>query len=179
MKLIIASAQPGEKPTDRLLLGDQGVTWASPTQDWGDPNVGAACCRCFQNHRTKDFWLVVSTHLKNISQNGNLPQIGVKIKNLWNHHLDFVGVFGWCPTVTSILMLQILIDVDTKLPLTLHAFCFCCRVKFNVHGVTSTKQNNCGCFGDTPPKNEHSPWKVVVGRRFLSFWEGDFSGANC
>ena len=27
------------------------------------------------------FWLVVSTHLKNISQLGNLPQIGVKIKN--------------------------------------------------------------------------------------------------
>jgi len=25
---------------------------------------------------------VVSTHLKNISQNGNLPQIGVKIKNI-------------------------------------------------------------------------------------------------
>ena len=33
-------------------------------------------------------WLVVSTHLKNISQNGNLPQIGVKIKHIWNHHLD-------------------------------------------------------------------------------------------
>ena len=32
------------------------------------------------------FWLVVSTPLKNISQNGNLPQIGVKIKNIWNHH---------------------------------------------------------------------------------------------
>ena len=32
------------------------------------------------------YWLVVSTHLKNISQNGNLPQIGVKIKNVWNHH---------------------------------------------------------------------------------------------
>ena len=27
-------------------------------------------------------WLVVSTHLKNISQNGNLPQVGVKIKNI-------------------------------------------------------------------------------------------------
>ena len=26
-------------------------------------------------------WLVVSTHLKNIIQNGNLPQIGVKIQN--------------------------------------------------------------------------------------------------
>ena len=26
---------------------------------------------------------MVSTHLKNISQNGNLPQVGMKIKNLW------------------------------------------------------------------------------------------------
>ena len=33
-------------------------------------------------------WLVVSTHLKNVRQNGNLPQIGMKIKNIWNHHLD-------------------------------------------------------------------------------------------
>ena len=32
-------------------------------------------------------WLVVSTHFKDISQNGTLPQIGVKIKNIWNHHL--------------------------------------------------------------------------------------------
>ncbi len=29
---------------------------------------------------------MVSTPLKNISQNGNLPQIGVNIKNIWNHH---------------------------------------------------------------------------------------------
>ena len=33
-------------------------------------------------------WLVVSTQLKYMSQIGNLPQIGVKIKNIWNHHLD-------------------------------------------------------------------------------------------
>ena len=33
-------------------------------------------------------WLVVSTPLNNISHNGNVPQIGVKIKNIWNHHLD-------------------------------------------------------------------------------------------
>ena len=33
-------------------------------------------------------WLVVSTPLKNISQNRNLPQIEVKIKNIWNQHLD-------------------------------------------------------------------------------------------
>ena len=33
---------------------------------------------------------MVSTPLKNISQNGNLPQIGVKIKNIWNHHLGLL-----------------------------------------------------------------------------------------
>ena len=36
------------------------------------------------------FWLVLSTHLKNISQVGNLPQVVVNIKNIWNHHLAFV-----------------------------------------------------------------------------------------
>ena len=33
-------------------------------------------------------WLVVSTHLKNISQNGNLPRVGMKIKDNWNGQLD-------------------------------------------------------------------------------------------
>ena len=32
--------------------------------------------------RGEHFWLVVSSHLKNISQIGNLPQIGVNIKNI-------------------------------------------------------------------------------------------------
>ena len=32
-------------------------------------------------HPSSASWLVVSTHLKNISQIGNLPQLGVKIKN--------------------------------------------------------------------------------------------------
>ena len=34
-------------------------------------------------------WLVVSTHLKNISQsqNGSFPQVGMNIKNVSNHHL--------------------------------------------------------------------------------------------
>ena len=31
---------------------------------------------------------MVSTHLKNISQIGSFPQVEVKIKNIWNHHLD-------------------------------------------------------------------------------------------
>ena len=31
---------------------------------------------------------MVSTHWKNIRQIGSFPQLGVKIKNIWNHHLD-------------------------------------------------------------------------------------------
>ena len=36
----------------------------------------------------KVIWSVVSTHLKNISQIWSFPQVGVKIRNLWNHHLE-------------------------------------------------------------------------------------------
>ena len=37
-------------------------------------------------------WLVVSTHLKNISQIGSFPRVGVKIKKyIWNYHLDWNG----------------------------------------------------------------------------------------
>jgi len=37
------------------------------------------------------FYLVVEpTHLKNISQVGSFPQVGVKIKNIGNHHLDLL-----------------------------------------------------------------------------------------
>ena len=43
------------------------------------------------------YWLVVPTHLKNISQNGNLPQIGVEIKTIWNHHLELLGCILYCP----------------------------------------------------------------------------------
>ena len=41
-----------------------------------------------------DNWLVVSTHLKNMSQIGSSPQVGMKIKNIWNHHLD--KLLPWC-----------------------------------------------------------------------------------
>ena len=37
--------------------------------------------------------MVEPTPLKNMSQNGNLPQVGVKAKNIRNHHLvgEFLG----------------------------------------------------------------------------------------
>ena len=37
-----------------------------------------------------------TTPSKNISQIGNLPQIGVNIKNLWNHHLENDSLQNWC-----------------------------------------------------------------------------------
>ena len=42
----------------------------------------------FSWHGFKNNYLVVSTHLKNISQIGSFPQVGVKMKNIWNHHPD-------------------------------------------------------------------------------------------
>ena len=38
---------------------------------------------------------MVSTHLKNISQIGSFPRIGVKIKNLRNHRLDYIYLHGY------------------------------------------------------------------------------------
>ena len=35
------------------------------------------------------YWLVVSTHVKNISQIGSFPQIGMKLKSIRNHHLVY------------------------------------------------------------------------------------------
>ena len=63
----------------------------------------------------KLFWLVVSTHLKNISQIGNLPQIGVKIKHIWNQLVFYIetnreveiGIFN-APTNRHFYMLYIL-----------------------------------------------------------------------
>ena len=40
--------------------------------------------------------MVVSTHLKNISQIGSFPQVGMKIENIWNHQLVKFSSF-WSP----------------------------------------------------------------------------------
>ena len=47
---------------------------------------------------------MASTHLKNISQVGNLPQIGVKIKNIWNHHPEIPLYSKYVPKIGKVLM---------------------------------------------------------------------------
>ena len=57
----------------------------SPSKTLRDSRVfeGRRCAICFSfAWMFIIFWLVVSTHLKKISQIGNLPQVGVKIKNI-------------------------------------------------------------------------------------------------
>ena len=58
-----------------------------PTHDNGKTTISRLSYKTWWLSTTILVRLVVSTPLKNISQHGNLPQIGVKIKNIWNHHL--------------------------------------------------------------------------------------------
>ena len=46
---------------------------------------------------------MVSTHLTNMSQIGSFPQVGLKIKNLWNHHLDTMTSYytSWFTNTSS------------------------------------------------------------------------------
>ncbi len=75
----------------RIPLGFPGF----PRSWWPwDNGCGHVYVTLPSNDIYNKFWLVVSTHLKNISQNGNLPQIGVKIKNIWNHHLELESFLG-------------------------------------------------------------------------------------
>ena len=43
----------------------------------------------------KDSWWVVSTYLKNIGQIGSFPQVGMNIKNLWNHQVGLLYLDLW------------------------------------------------------------------------------------
>ena len=38
--------------------------------------------------RLHNYLVAEPTHLKSISQIGSFPQVGVKITNIWNHHLE-------------------------------------------------------------------------------------------
>ncbi len=57
---------------------------------WQSKKSSAAVERVFPGHQLQVESFLVggwATHLKNISQIGSFPQIGMNIKNIWNHHL--------------------------------------------------------------------------------------------
>ena len=63
------------------------------------------------------------TTLKNTSRNGNLPQTGVKIKNIWNHHLVFEVVTIDLQLTVAVLSLSTTFPADyfDQLESLLHA----------------------------------------------------------
>ena len=83
------------------------VCYISPTSHQPVTNENQRCFpepkKKLQPKQTQLIWLVF-THLKNISQNGNLPQVGVN-KKIWNHHLViFVHPFSFAASVTLFLI---------------------------------------------------------------------------
>ena len=63
---------------------------------------------------------MVSTHLKNISQIGSFPQIGVKITNIWNHQQARYNPFtlqsmSWVGTSMLISSIEDMTSVDNLL----------------------------------------------------------------
>ena len=82
---------------------------------------GKKCELLPQKRTTTVTWLVVSTHLKNISQIGNLPQIGVKMKTIWNHHLVKLFLWIWInPTDESSKLYVNLVHGKYFLKLSMH-----------------------------------------------------------
>ena len=96
-------AGPGGLLQKRCFFSFLCCLWWLPSRGLTYPTLGSS-----ENHRLKmpflgDMlvpWRVVSTHLKNISQIGSFPQIGVKIKHIWNHHpvsfcCELMGIYCW------------------------------------------------------------------------------------
>jgi len=80
-----------------LILLPKNMVEESLREEWG-----------YQPTICKPLPVGVSTHLKNISQNGNLPQVGVNMKHIWNHHLEFIPVDALISSHNSGLLLQTL-----------------------------------------------------------------------
>ena len=82
------------------------------------------------------FWLVVSTHLKNISQNGNVLQVGAKVKNIWNHHL------------VLFFSVVILDDLSSAVTFPVCFVCFC-RWPEHLKRQSCRKNDSCHIFSGT------------------------------
>ena len=82
------------------------------------------------------FWLVVSTHLKNISQIGSFPQVGVKIKNIWNHHLVFYPTIDLPTIVSTISFVTFTWNFESGRKVSEIPLCVICHpcVLFNEYG---------------------------------------------
>ena len=103
------------------------------------------------------FWLVFSTNLKNISQIGSFLQVGVKIKNIWNHHLVlFINkVYTICFYVTHLAPLKISYGQSTSAMVSFF---------FEISNDSKGRLQGAG-------QTNISPYQDVGWETILSFWE--------
>ena len=85
LEIMLAVGLSWLKPTQ--IYTNKLVFWTQPGQHVSQELLVVTYIVKTILHQTKNtqnttHWLVVSTHLKNISQIGSFPQVGVKIKNV-------------------------------------------------------------------------------------------------
>ena len=103
---------------------------------------------------------------KYIGQTGSSPQVRVKIKNVWNHHLGNIGKISKTASLTLLRFFfrekhQMISWIPPNLNIAAHS----------VRWVVCINQ----CWWRFPETNE-LPLKMMLGR-VSSFWGGLFSGA--
>ena len=111
----------------------------------------------------KKTWWVVSTHLKNISQIGSFPQVGVKIKNVWNHHLG-PRKGHQKQTPKTKLLLIVLLNLDEHQWHEMRWYSWCCAnrkcVGHKLHEICSLKD----IFRNIASQNQK---KIVSSLKFF------------
>ena len=97
---------------------------------------------------------MISTHLKNISQIGNLPQVGVTIKNIWNQHLDHQR--------NCIHFVSCIILTDRDFQKSKNAYMFWARkLPFSIVGIYITnKVIPCSGWDDHSQYKDFRPWHM-------------------
>ena len=117
--------------------------------------------------------MVVSTNLKNISQIGSFPQIGMKIKTISNHHPD--NPPHLLATSTSSLLkksptrMPEMVNSETSVRTSL----LWVGLKWVIFLGKKTKKLRIPSRSLTA----HLPLKKGGWKTSLSYWEGNFSGA--
>ena len=134
------------------------------------------------------YWLVVSTHLKNISQIGSFPQVGVKIKNNWNHHLVYFWTYvslllfpsqGGNPFFTGYFFSEkcsTIKNIPTKLVLQQHKTCLKFAAFFD--GFPPWPPNVFSSFHPHPPPRKSSHLVTPEVATFLIDLGNLFGGGN-
>ena len=90
--LAVGLAGFGPKSPERIQLGQLGVrgmiwVFVPCSSGPGFPPKKINKNKIQATHTTS-WWLNQPVWKKNVSQIGSFPQVGIKLKNVWNHHLD-------------------------------------------------------------------------------------------